>query len=47
MLGHCLSAQEESEQAIAAYRSALQLSPGDIRPAIGMAKELVSCFNQM
>ena len=41
-LGQSLSAQEESEHAIAAYRAACRLLPGDHRPMVLMAKELVS-----
>jgi len=41
MLGHVLSAQEESEQAISSYRTAIRLLPGDHRPMVYMAKELV------
>ena len=41
LLGHVLSAQEESEQAIAAYRSASRLLPGDHKPMVYMAKELI------
>lgn len=41
-LGQSLSAQEESEHAIAAYRAACRLIPGDHRPMVLMAKELVS-----
>ena len=40
-LGQSLSAQEESEHAIAAYRAACRLLPGDHRPMVLMAKELV------
>ena len=40
-LGHVLAAQEESEHAISAFRSASRLLPGDHRPLIYMAKELV------
>eukprot|EP01036_Dinobryon_divergens_P022778 gene22778-31072_t len=41
MLGHVLSAQEESEQAISSYRTAIRLLPGDHRPMVYMAKELL------
>lgn len=41
MLGHTLSAQEESEHAISAYRSAVRLLPNDHRPAVYMARELL------
>lgn len=41
MLGHTLSAQEESEHAISAYRSAVRLLPNDHRPAVFMARELL------
>jgi tetratricopeptide (TPR) repeat protein len=41
LLGHVLSCQEESEQAIAAYRTASRLLPGDQRPMVCLAKELV------
>lgn len=40
-LGHVLAAQEESEHAISAFRSASRLLPGDHRPLVFMAKELV------
>jgi anaphase-promoting complex subunit 6 len=40
-LGHVLCSLEESEQAIASYRSASRLLPGDHRPLLYMAKELV------
>lgn len=40
MLGHVLSAQEESEQAISAYRTASRLLPEDCRPMALIAKEL-------
>jgi len=40
LLGHVLSAQEESEQAISAYRTAARLLPGDHRPMVFMAQEL-------
>ncbi len=40
-LGHVLAAQEESEHAISAYRSASRLLPGDHRPLVYMAKELL------
>lgn len=39
-LGHVLSAQDESEHAISAFRAAGRLMPGDHRPAVLMAKEL-------
>ena len=41
ILGHVLSAQEESEHAISAFRTASRLLPGDHRPLVFMAKELV------
>ncbi len=41
VLGHVLAAQEESEHAISAFRSASRLLPGDHRPLMYMAKELV------
>lgn len=41
LLGHVLSAQEESEQAVSAYRAAARLWPGDHRPLLFMAKELL------
>lgn len=41
MLGHTLSAQEESEHAISAYRTAVRLLPNDHKPAVCMAKELL------
>ena len=40
LLGHVLSAQEESEQALSAYRTAARLLPGDPLPMVCMAKEL-------
>lgn len=40
LLGHVLSAQEESEQAISAYRTASRLLPEDCRPMALIAKEL-------
>jgi anaphase-promoting complex subunit 6 len=40
-LGHVLSAQEESEHAISAFRAASRLIPADHRPIVLMAKELV------
>jgi anaphase-promoting complex subunit 6 len=40
-LGHVLAAQEESEHAISAFRTASRLLPGDHRPLMYMAKELV------
>jgi anaphase-promoting complex subunit 6 len=39
-LGLSLAAQEESEHAIAAFRAACRLLPGDPRPMVLMAKEL-------
>ena len=41
VLGHVLAAQEESEHAISAFRSASRLLPGDHLPLVYMAKELV------
>ena len=41
VLGHVLAAQEESEHAISAFRSASRLLPGDHRPLMFMAKQLV------
>lgn len=41
LLGHTLAAQEESEHAISAFRTASRLLPGDHRPLVFMAKELV------
>jgi tetratricopeptide (TPR) repeat protein len=41
MLGHVLCALEESEQAISVYRTASRLLPGDHKPLVYMAKELV------
>jgi hypothetical protein len=41
VLGCVLAAQEESEQAISAFRSASRLMPGDHRPLVLLAKELV------
>jgi len=35
-----MSSQEESEQAVSAYRTAARLLPGDHRPMMYMAKEL-------
>lgn len=40
LLGHVMSCQEESEQAISAYRTAARLLPGDHRPIVFIAKEL-------
>jgi len=40
LLGHVLSAQEESEQSISAYRTAARLLPGDHRPMTYLAQEL-------
>ena len=40
--GHCLALQEESEHALSAYRTAARLMPGDYRPMLYMAKELVN-----
>jgi len=45
LLGHVLAAQEESEHAISAYRTACRVSPGDLHPQIAMAKELVRTSN--
>ena len=42
MLGHSLGAQEEREHAVSAMRTACRLLPGDHRPVVLMAKELVS-----
>jgi len=39
-----LAALEESEHAVAAYRSAAKLLPGDHRPLLYMGKELVRIF---
>ena len=44
-LGHVLAAQEESEHAISAYRSAYRLAPGDHRPLCYMAKEMIRTSN--
>ncbi len=41
ILGHVLALQEESEHAISAFRTASRLLPGDHRPLVFMAKELV------
>jgi len=41
LLGHALAALEESEHAVSAFRTAARLLPGDHRPLIYMAKELV------
>lgn len=41
LLGHVLSALEENEQAISAFRTAVRLSPADHRPVLCMAKELL------
>ncbi len=40
-LGHVLGAQEEREHAVSALRTACRLMPGDHRPVLLMAKELV------
>lgn len=42
LLGHVLAAQEESEHAISAYRTACRVLPGHHEPQVFMAKELVS-----
>lgn len=42
LLGHVLAAQEESEHAISAYRTACRVLPGNHEPQVFMAKELVS-----
>lgn len=41
ILGHVLAAQEESENAISAFRMAAKLLPSDPRPIVFMAKEQV------
>ncbi len=41
MMGHVLSALEESEHAISAYRTAVRLLPGSSKPALFMARELL------
>lgn len=41
MLGHSLGAQEEREHAVSALRTACRLLPGDHRPVVLMAKELM------
>lgn len=41
LLGHIFSAQEESEHAVSAYRTALRLLPGNHKPMMFMAKELL------
>jgi tetratricopeptide (TPR) repeat protein len=41
LLGHVLAAQEESEHAISAYRTACRVLPGNHEPQVFMAKELV------
>ncbi len=41
MLGHIFSAQEESEHAVSAYRTAMRLLPGNHTPMMFMAKELL------
>lgn len=41
MLGHVLGAQEEREHAVSALRTACRLLPGDHRPLVLMAKELM------
>lgn len=40
-LGHSLVNQGESEHAIASYRAAMRLAPGDYKPLLYMAMELV------
>lgn len=45
LLGSVLAAQEESEHAISAYRTACRVSPGVLHPQISMAKELVRTSN--
>ena len=45
VLGVVLSAQEESEHAISAFRAATRLLPGDYRPLTFMSKELVRTCN--
>ena len=40
-LGHVLAAQEEGEHAISAFRTASRLLPGDHRPLMFMARELL------
>jgi anaphase-promoting complex subunit 6 len=45
LLGHVLSRLEESDQAMAAYRSACRLKPGDIEPMIYLAQELYRTSN--
>ena len=42
MSGRALGQQEEREHAVSAYRTACRLLPGDSRPVVLMAKELVS-----
>eukprot|EP01035_Chromulina_nebulosa_P019683 gene19683-25602_t len=44
-VGHCLSAQEETEHAISAYRTAMRLAPGDYKPLYFMAREMVRSSN--
>ena len=41
LLGHVLAAQEEGEQAISSYRTAMRLLPGEHKPMIFMAKGLI------
>ena len=45
LLGVVLSAQEESEHAISAFRAATRLLPGNYRPLAFMSKELVRTYN--
>ena len=45
VLGHVLAAQEESDNGISAFRTASRLLPGDHRPLVYMARELVRTNN--
>lgn len=45
MLGHILSLQEESEQAVAAYRSAVRLQPNNFFPLLCLGKEFIRTNN--
>lgn len=45
LLGHILSQQEESEQAVAAYRSAIRLQPKKFLPLLCLGKEFIRTNN--
>lgn len=45
LLGHILSLQEESEQAVAAYRSAVRLQPKKFLPLVCLGKEFIRTNN--